>query len=235
MVIRTFYPKAMKYINTRFVCLIILLFIVNKLHTNIAYYGFFRSLAMPDKNGLMGIYFDKADDFNNIKLTHIDKNMIFPNKYYFHGLYDDFSVIWAGLIRIPVSGSYTVGTVSDDSSWVFINEKLILDNGDEKGHPAAKKTRNIYLSKGCYTIIVKYNQYYGEAKMRFLWRLNLPGQAERTVPASVLSPVCETFWKEIKFIKNILLFKSFLVGIIIMLACYYKLQLAYNSFFFKDL
>lgn len=94
-----------------------------------------------------------------------------------------FSIVWTGYLFAPRTGSYVLATESDDGSWIYIDQRLVVDNGGE--HGTKRERRTVYLTEGLHVITVKYfDQYFG-AIMRLLWAT--PGQsAETVVPADCL-------------------------------------------------
>ena len=68
----------------------------------------------------------------------------------------DFIVEWKGYLRIDADGTYNLATLSDDGSWLWIDEKLVVDNGGR--HNAAVKTAHVALTKGLHRIRVRYFQ-----------------------------------------------------------------------------
>jgi len=80
-----------------------------------------------------------------------------------------FSILWTGYIYAPISGDYSLITESDDGSWIYINNKLVLDNGGM--HGIERVESEVYLKKGYHPIEVKYFDNYFGAIMRLKWKL----------------------------------------------------------------
>ncbi|MDR4508798.1 MAG: PA14 domain-containing protein [Candidatus Brocadiaceae bacterium] len=95
-----------------------------------------------------------------------------------------FSVIWKGYIDVDVSGKYTFRLTSDDGSWLYIDNTMVINNG---GHHSRKTLEGtITLNKGKHTIMVKYFDAGGGAILSLLWKP--PNASESEIPAHVLSP-----------------------------------------------
>jgi fibro-slime domain-containing protein len=95
-----------------------------------------------------------------------------------------FSVSWHGEIQVAQPGSYRFLTTSDDGSWVYIDEQLVVDNGGR--HDARLVEGWIELSEGRHGIEVRYFHADGSKGIHLLWaRL---GEAAIIIPSSVLYP-----------------------------------------------
>lgn len=78
-----------------------------------------------------------------------------------------FSSTWIGSFATVRPGPYTFGTVSDDGSWVYVDGRLVVDNGGR--HEASGVTGTIVLDRGVHEIFVKYFQAGGALDFRLLW------------------------------------------------------------------
>ncbi len=95
-----------------------------------------------------------------------------------------FSVIWKGSIDIPEAGIYVFNLISDDGSWLYIDDELLIDNG---GYHAAKSARgSVFLEKGAHNIFVKYFDAGGGAIIRLLWTPPGSDDFEEVVPLEML-------------------------------------------------
>ncbi|MGB8953654.1 MAG: PA14 domain-containing protein, partial [Candidatus Aminicenantales bacterium] len=81
---------------------------------------------------------------------------------------EKFSVIWEGFIYCPRDSEYFFSTVSDDGSWVYVDDVLIVDNGGR--HGAVKKENHVFLSRGNHRIKIKYFDAGGLGVIEFRWR-----------------------------------------------------------------
>jgi hypothetical protein len=79
------------------------------------------------------------------------------------------SVRWEGYVEAPREGEYRFNLITDDSGWLYIDEKNVLDNGGI--HPARGVDKALWLSKGLHRIRIDYYQEDGGAVMKLEWRL----------------------------------------------------------------
>lgn len=80
---------------------------------------------------------------------------------------DTFSTTWNGSFVALRAGTYSFGTRSDDGSWVYIDEQLVVDNGG--GHAARLATGTVRLERGVHAIFIKYFQGGGDLDFELLW------------------------------------------------------------------
>jgi len=78
-----------------------------------------------------------------------------------------FSSTWIGSFATVRPGPYTFGTVSDDGSWVYVDGRLVVENGGR--HEAAAAAGTIILDRGVHEIFVKYFQAGGALDFSLLW------------------------------------------------------------------
>jgi hypothetical protein len=78
-----------------------------------------------------------------------------------------FSVELDGHWYFPQAGRYWLGLDSDDGSWLYLDDELIVDNGGIHGF--APKGREIEVSRGLHRVRVRYFQEIGGAGLRLLW------------------------------------------------------------------
>jgi fibro-slime domain-containing protein len=139
-------------------------------------------VCRPDTNGLEGKYFDNLEwqgDPSIISLDHeissetlrIQREKLPQNRY---------TVEWTGYIDILETETYTFFLESDDGSWLFIDEKLVVDNGGV--HGLFEKEGTIHLRKGVYRIKIRYLQAGGYAVLRLFWK---KGEAAKTLLSNV--------------------------------------------------
>lgn len=72
------------------------------------------------------------------------------------GVWESFSVEWAGAIVIPRSGRYRFATISDDGSELEIDRRTIVHSGGQHGPQQANGT--IAPAAGVHAIRVRYEQ-----------------------------------------------------------------------------
>jgi fibro-slime domain-containing protein len=97
---------------------------------------------------------------------------------------ETFSSTWIGSFVTVRPGPYTFATVSDDGSWVYVDGRLVVDNGGR--HPASGATGMIDLERGVHVIFIKYFQAGGTLDFRLLWAR--AGTPLEPVPSWALFP-----------------------------------------------
>jgi hypothetical protein len=95
-----------------------------------------------------------------------------------------FSATWTGSIVALREGTYTLATISDDGSSVFVDGRLVVDNGGR--HGARLATGLIHLARGTHTVWIHYFQAGGAFHFEFLWARD--GSRLEPVPAWALRP-----------------------------------------------
>ena len=80
---------------------------------------------------------------------------------------DRFSATWAGTFVTLQAGTYTFATDSDDGSWVYVDGRLVVDNGGPHGVQSARGT--VTLGRGLHTLFVKYFQDGGALLFSLSW------------------------------------------------------------------
>ena len=104
-----------------------------------------------------GAQIDAFDSFVpqvSIKSRHLD----WPDKSSF-GRIDglntgSFGAVMQGYVYVTTGGDYDFSIASDDGSWLFINDALIVDNGGRHGIVA--KVGSVYLSAGYHRCRVHF-------------------------------------------------------------------------------
>lgn len=100
---------------------------------------------------------------------------------------DNYAFIWEGYINIPVSGTYTFETYSDDGSKLYIDQPysptataLVSNDGT---HVASSKSDSIFLTAGSHQIALTYFERTGSAEIiQLYWKG--PGIERQQIPAS---------------------------------------------------
>jgi hypothetical protein len=94
-----------------------------------------------------------------------------------------FSVAWTGYLTVGGADLYRFATVSDDGSRLFVDDRLVVDNGG--AHSSSTASGAIQLSPGSHRIRLEYIQFGGASELRWMWaRRDGPVAA---VPAWALS------------------------------------------------
>lgn len=73
-------------------------------------------------------------------------------------------VIWKGFLNVVQEGEYAFGTSSDDGSWVYVDGKLVVDNGGTHGAVDREGVLRV-LSPGLHPIEVRYFDAGGGAAL----------------------------------------------------------------------
>jgi len=95
-----------------------------------------------------------------------------------------YSIKWTGFIEIEEAAKYIFNLRSDDGSLLYIDGKLVVDNG---GHHGTQDVSNsVKLDKGSHEIELRYFQDDGAAVLEVTWGL-VPGNLV-PLPSGVLKP-----------------------------------------------
>jgi hypothetical protein len=78
-----------------------------------------------------------------------------------------FGVTWVGAVVALSDGTYTFATNSDDGSEVYVDGRLVVDNGG--GHASRLATGSISLTRGAHALFIRYFQEGGSFNLDFLW------------------------------------------------------------------
>jgi len=100
-----------------------------------------------------------------------------------------FSTTWTGSIAAVRGGIYTFSTTSDDGSWLYVDGRLVVDNGG--GHSSRRVAGTIDLAAGVHTILLKYFQSGGPLELELAWARD--GAAAEPVPSWALTPEPVTY------------------------------------------
>lgn len=127
------------------------------------------------QGGLYGYYYDSArghyPQFDYYRYKQVDSTINFnwgsagPNPGQLG--YNRFSIMWIGWVNIPSDGIYGFGTHSDDSSMVFIDGKIVVNN--EGNHGRRWREGKITLTTGLHKIQVTYHEWYGADNIDLQW------------------------------------------------------------------
>ncbi len=133
--------------------------------------------------GLQASYYQKINPVGEAKMVRVESKIDFYyNTDEEKPLKAPFSILWEGFIEITEAGRYIFSTESDDGSWVFIDDKLVVDNGGT--HGTQYKSDSIHLTEGLHRIKVKYFDSAWGAVMKLLW--SPPGESEGPIPPNLL-------------------------------------------------
>jgi len=130
-------------------------------------------------HGLLGLYRRGTTWEEDPALVQLDP-FIAPNDV----LPSPYSIEWLGKIYVPKSGSYVFATISDDGSYLYLDEQLVVDNGGHHGD--VYKEGGMQLEEGFHDIRLLYFQDGGGRKIEVYW--TVPGSFKAQVPAEHLFP-----------------------------------------------
>jgi len=103
-------------------------------------------------------------------LRRIDRKINFENTTdTFPGtdMSDHFYVRWTGKVRIPRDGKYTFFTESDDGSRLWIDGKVVVDNGGL--HAMEEKSGELELKAGDHDLKMELFENDGEVGCKLSW------------------------------------------------------------------
>src|SRR3990167_6240748 len=139
--------------------------------------------SLDNKYGLNVYYFNNLNWEGEPVYEEVDSDIEF--NYSSEGekpISSPFSAIWEGFIDVDITGVYSFQLVSDDGSWLYIDDKLVIDNG---GYHARKSANNkILLNKCKHRMKIKYFDGGGGAILGLLW--TPPGGVEEKIPVTNL-------------------------------------------------
>jgi hypothetical protein len=97
-------------------------------------------------------------------------------------LVDRFFVCWTGVLRVPRAGRYRFFTRSDDGSRLFLDHRLVVDNGGV--HESRERAGEVELAAGDHDLRLEYFEAAGPAACALGWEG--PGVAKDVIPEDVL-------------------------------------------------
>jgi DNA-binding beta-propeller fold protein YncE/4-amino-4-deoxy-L-arabinose transferase-like glycosyltransferase len=130
-------------------------------------------------HGLLGLYRRGTEWDGEPEVVQLDP-FIGPNDV----LLSPFSIEWLGKIYVPASGLYTLGTTSDDGSYLYVDGRLVVDNGGHHGDVYVEG--QIELGEGFHDLRLLYFQDGGGRKIELYW--TPPGGSRAQVPQEQLFP-----------------------------------------------
>jgi PA14 domain-containing protein len=95
----------------------------------------------------------------------------------------EFSVRWTGFLTVGDPGVYTFRLASDDGSQLFVDNRLVVDNGGM--HSLAARTGSVELQRGPHVVRVQYVQFGAASDLEWSWGLGNDGLSH--VPGWILS------------------------------------------------
>ena len=139
----------------------------------------------PLSPGLTGHYYDNPEWKGKAVRTGQDLALDLRKiRDEFPTLSQNYSILWTGVIFIPISGDYDFSTASDDGSELFIDDHLVIDNSGL--HGVIEQSNRISLEKGFHTIRIRYMQGAGGAYFASYW--TQPGKKPESLSKALLFP-----------------------------------------------
>jgi hypothetical protein len=158
--------------------------------------GFFIAGMLAPARGLTASYFANSDWAGTPVATKVDGRTRFWKEDIVRvtNAPDHSSVIWEGYLYAPRDGSYRFSASSDDGSWIYIDDVLVVDNGGR--HPPVLVKKTIALTRGNHRLTVKYFDAGGGGQIAFDGKraaaIPLPGSRLRFYPRPVDAGVART-------------------------------------------
>lgn len=92
---------------------------------------------------------------------------------------DTFSIRWIGLIKAPVSGTYTFSVLADDGVRLWVNDQLLISAWFDQN--LTRRSASIQLSAGqAYRLKLEYYNQDARGAVKLRWAY--PGQSEQVIP-----------------------------------------------------
>jgi hypothetical protein len=79
-----------------------------------------------------------------------------------------FAVEWQGFLAVDDAGPQCFWTLSDDGSWLWIDDTLVVDNGGV--HAPARVKGCVDLARGLHAIRIRFTEEGGTSTLDILWR-----------------------------------------------------------------
>lgn len=96
---------------------------------------------------------------------------------------DRFALRFTGLLLVPESGEWTLTVGSDDSSWLWIDDVLRIENAQVAPH--RRRSATMRLEAGAHPLRIVFTEFAGGESLEFLWRG--PKTEEQPVPDSAMT------------------------------------------------
>ena len=132
-------------------------------------------------NGLLGSYYRNRNWEGDPAFQRIDPFL----DMYIHllPLPRPYSVEWRGKIDLPRSGTYSFATESADTSWVYVDERLVVTN---EGANRQLREGTVQLDQGLHDLRVRFCDETGHSFIRVYW--TPPGGRREPLPTERLYP-----------------------------------------------
>jgi PA14 domain len=125
--------------------------------------------ALGVSHGLSAEYFDNPDRAGTPASSGVDLE---PSTYQLSHRWraappETFSARWRGYLAVNRSDLYRFATTSDDGSWVYVDGRLVVDNGGT--HGPLTRSGQIFLERGPHFVLVEYFQAGGPLALEWSW------------------------------------------------------------------
>ena len=138
---------------------------------------------LPLEHGLLGEYYPNIEFKGAPLLSARDVSISVQRFNSEHPeIHTNYSIRWTGFLHAPRTGTYTLSTASDDGSWLYLDGKLVVDNGGS--HGLVEQVGTLKLKRGVYPIEIRYVQQGGAAAMRAYW--SVPAAEKRFLDGDAL-------------------------------------------------
>lgn len=102
---------------------------------------------------------------------------------------DHFALRFSATLQVPADGEWKFTCGSDDSSWLWIDDELIVSN--ENIGPPRRRSGKVKLKAGPHALRVAFTEAAGGQELEVLW--SGPGVKEQEIPASSASATSRAF------------------------------------------
>jgi PA14 domain len=125
--------------------------------------------ALRVSHGLSAEYFTNVDRSGAAAFTSVDADASTSAlaRRWRDAPPETFSARWRGYLAVGHSGSYRFATTSDDGSWVWVDGRLVVDNGGTHGE--VTRSGQTFLERGPHFILVEYFQAGGPSALEVSW------------------------------------------------------------------
>jgi sugar lactone lactonase YvrE/4-amino-4-deoxy-L-arabinose transferase-like glycosyltransferase len=137
--------------------------------------------APVTNNGLLGTYYHGTTWSGEPGLQQIDPSM--QLRFHLLPLPRPYSVEWRGKLYIPSAGAYRFGASAIDESWIYVDEKMVVDNSRNVG---SYGEGGMVLSAGFHDIRIRYVDQTGHTYINVFW--TPPGGQREPLPTELLFP-----------------------------------------------
>lgn len=96
---------------------------------------------------------------------------------------ENFALRFRGTITVPKEGEYKFYVSADDGAWLFVDGKLVVDNGGI--HPDTEKGGQLVLTAGDHSFECLYFDGGGQIALKASWEG--PGIPKQEIPASAFT------------------------------------------------